>query len=82
METLKKILTLCVVHQGDQILLGMKKRGFGKGYWNGFGGKVHSGESIEETAMREIKEEVGIVPESLEKHGILNFEFEGNPEIL
>ncbi|CAN0505072.1 unnamed protein product, partial [Ectocarpus sp. 12 AP-2014] len=33
-----------------EILLGMKKRGFGEGKWNGFGGKVESGESVEEAA--------------------------------
>jgi hypothetical protein len=28
---MKKLLTLCIVHQGDRVLLGMKKRGFGDG---------------------------------------------------
>jgi 8-oxo-dGTP pyrophosphatase MutT (NUDIX family) len=35
-----------------QILLGLKKRGFGEGKWNGFGGKVHVGESIAKGAVR------------------------------
>ncbi len=26
---MKKILTLCIIHQNDKVLLGMKKRGFG-----------------------------------------------------
>ena len=30
----------------DSILLGMKKRGFGVGKYNGFGGKVEKDESI------------------------------------
>ena len=55
----KKILTLCIIHQHSKILLGMKKRGHGVGKWNGFGGKVEKGETIEEAARRETKEEAG-----------------------
>lgn len=36
----------------DQVLLGYKKRGFGVGTWNGFGGKVEEGESIRNGALR------------------------------
>ena len=43
----KKIMTLCCIYNNGRILLGMKKRGFGAGRWNGFGGKVHDGETIE-----------------------------------
>ena len=39
----------------------MKKRGFGEGKWNGFGGKVEVGETIVEAAAREVKEECGYV---------------------
>ncbi len=45
---------LVVVHQGSRLLLGKKKRGFGEGYYNGFGGKVEAGESIDEAASREV----------------------------
>lgn len=79
---MKKILTLCIVHQGNRVLLGMKKRGFGMGRWNGFGGKVEKGETIEETMRRETFEEAGIDVSEAEKVGILEFEFQGNPEIL
>lgn len=78
----KKILTLCVIHQHPKILLGMKKRGFGAGRWNSFGGKVSKGETIEEAAKREIYEEAGIEINDLERYGIIEFEFQGNPEIL
>ncbi len=44
---MKTILTLCLIVDDGRILLGMKKRGFGAGRWNGFGGKVEEGESIE-----------------------------------
>lgn len=78
----KKITTLCLVYQHPKILLGMKKRGFGVGRWNGFGGKVCNGETIEDAAKRELKEEAGINVSDLEKVGLIDFEFKGNPEII
>ncbi len=79
---MKKILTLCVIYQHPRVLLGMKKRGFGAGRWNGFGGKVLKGEKIEDAAKREVREEAGIEVLNLVKVGIVQFEFQGNPEIL
>ncbi len=49
-----KLLTLLFVMESDRVLLGMKKRGFGAGRWNGFGGKVEAQESIEEAAKRQV----------------------------
>jgi len=53
----KKVLTLVMPRREGRILLGMKKRGFGQGRWNGFGGKVEKGESVAEGAARELLEE-------------------------
>lgn len=72
----RKLLTLVLVVRGKSILLGMKKRGFGAGRWNGFGGKVEPGESIEEAARRETKEECGIGITAMEAVGVHEFEFE------
>ena len=57
----KKILTLVFLREDGRVLLGMKKRGFGAGKWNGFGGKVETGETITEAAVREVKEECGYI---------------------
>lgn len=54
----------------------MKKRGFGVGKWNGFGGKIEPGETIAEAAKRETLEECGVVIQSMEKVGINEFQFE------
>ncbi|MCX6764337.1 MAG: 8-oxo-dGTP diphosphatase [Candidatus Nealsonbacteria bacterium] len=70
---MKKLLTLCIVHQEPKVLLGMKKIGFGQGRWNGFGGKVEKGESIEEAAKRELLEEVGLTAKNIQQLGILDF---------
>lgn len=77
---IKKILTLCLAERDGMILLGMKKRGFGVGRWNGFGGKVEEGESIEDGARRETLEECGIVVGHMEEVGIHHFYFEKNPD--
>lgn len=49
---LRKLLTLTVIRNEREVLLGYKKRGFGCGKWNGFGGKVEKGESIIDAAVR------------------------------
>jgi 8-oxo-dGTP diphosphatase len=43
-----------------EILLGMKKQGFGSGKYNGFGGKIEANEAIEYAAARELREECGV----------------------
>ena len=47
-----KILSLVLIRESARVLLGMKKRGFGQGRWNGFGGKVEKGETILQGAIR------------------------------
>lgn len=60
----------------------MKKRGFGVGRWNGFGGKLHDEETIEVAAMRELKEETCLEAQEMSKRGILNFKFEDDSSLL
>lgn len=71
----EKHLTLVIVYDDQRILLGMKKRGFGEGRWNGFGGKVQAGETVEAAALRELQEEVGMTTDTLQKRGVLRFSF-------
>lgn len=72
----KKLMTLCIVHMNSQILLGYKKRGFGAGRWNGFGGKVNPGEDISSAAARELTEECGVSASLFKQRGILHFLFQ------
>ena len=70
-----KLLSLVFVLDGDRVLLGLKKRGFGQGNWNGFGGKLQPGETMSECAARELQEESGleVAPEDLRPRGTLEF---------
>ncbi|KOX77507.1 7,8-dihydro-8-oxoguanine triphosphatase [Melipona quadrifasciata] len=78
----RKVFSLIFIRKTSEILLGLKKRGFGKNKWNGFGGKVEKGESIFQGAIRELKEECGLSAQKLKKIGILEFEFEGDKVLL
>lgn len=64
------------------ILLAMKKRGFGVGKYNGVGGKVEIEERVEEAAIREAQEEIGvsIIEKDLEKVGSIDFYFKFKPD--
>lgn len=71
--------TLCFLLRetdgGPEVLLALKKQGFGQGKWNGIGGKVEAGERVEEAARREVAEEIGVEVGRLEKVAILTFYF-------
>jgi len=70
---IKRDVTLCFFLKEDQILLGRKKYGNSLGIWNGFGGKVEEGESVEEGMLREVMEEVSLVPIAYEKMAEVTF---------
>ena len=72
----QKILTLIFLLRNNQILLGMKKRGFGMGKWNGFGGKVEAGETIYNSAKRELIEECGLTTTNLKFIGLITFNYD------
>jgi len=58
-----------------EVLLIEKKRGLGAGKINGPGGKREGSETLQETAIRETEEEVGLRPVAPEDHGVLRFVF-------
>ena len=83
-ETLTKPLkqvTLCLLVKDNKVLLAMKKRGFGKGRWNGVGGKPEQGETIEEALLRETQEEIEVTPTSYHQVATLNFYFPPQPDL-
>ena len=69
-----KHVTLMFLRRPDgELLLAMKKRGFGAGKWNGAGGKVEPGETPLAAAIRETEEEVGVTPKNARKVAELDF---------
>ncbi len=66
--------TLVYLIKNNKVLFIKKKRGFGEGFINGVGGKVEANETIEQAALREVKEEVNITVNKLIKRGVILFQ--------
>ena len=78
MSSNRKVLSLVFVFRGDEVLLGMKKRGFGSGRWNGFGGKFDPSvdRTVLDCAVRETREECGLELRDVREIGVLEFTFD------
>lgn len=68
-----KTCTLLLLRREGQVLLAMKKRGFGADRWNGVGGKIEPGETIEQALVRECQEEIEVTPTRFEKVALHDF---------
>ncbi len=73
-----KLATLCYVideKQNTTLMLHRVKKDndYHQGKWNGLGGKFEPGESPEECAIREIKEECGLSIKNLNMKGFITF---------
>jgi 8-oxo-dGTP pyrophosphatase MutT (NUDIX family) len=80
-----RIETLCLlVSEDNQVYLSKKKKGnySDSGRLNGYGGKVKRNETPKRAAVRETREEAGVVvlQKNLELVGILNFYFPYAPK--
>lgn len=72
--------TLAFLIKENQILLAMKKRDFGKSKWNGVGGKQQNGETIKQTALREMDEEIGVITKTLSQVALFSFYYPFTPQ--
>ena len=73
-----KLATLCYVidkKQGAVLMIHRVKKinDYHLGKWNGLGGKFEFGESPEDCAFREIKEESGLIVKGLSLKGFITF---------
>jgi len=75
-------VTLLFLRRDGDILLAMKKRGFGVGRWNGVGGKVKPDETILQATIRECQEEIGVTPLRPRLAGRLQFYMTDDPDFL
>lgn len=70
------ITTMCYLKRNHQTLLLhriKKENDINEGKWIGVGGKLESGESVEECIRREIFEETGYIAQTLSLHGFVVF---------
>jgi 8-oxo-dGTP diphosphatase len=76
---------LCLIRRqtagGPQVLLGLKKSGFGAGKWVGLGGHIEEGEKPEAAAVREVREEseLEVAADSLQHVASIEFRFPARP---
>lgn len=79
-----KLATLCYVKKDGKTLMihrTKKENDPHEGKWNGLGGKLEPGETPEECAIRELKEECGLTAKNPSLKGILTFPaFNKQPE--
>jgi 8-oxo-dGTP diphosphatase len=79
-------VTLCFLLRdtpdGAEVLLGMKRTGFGKGKVVGIGGHVEPGETDSQAVIREVFEETGVTVHvaDLADAGAVRFVFPARPE--
>lgn len=66
------IVAGCVIKNGDKYLLVQEKQPKAYGLWNIPAGQVNKGETIEDAARREAKEESGLVAEIIKKIGVFH----------
>ncbi len=71
----REYANLCFIVKEGRVLLIRKKRGLGAGKINGPGGKLEPGETALDSAIREVREEIGVTALSVAEHGVLRFQF-------
>lgn len=77
METHMLKFTICFIKQGDSVLLLNRESPSWMGAWNGVGGKIEPNESARDAALREIKEETGLVFDDIQFKGITTWVVDG-----
>jgi 8-oxo-dGTP diphosphatase len=76
---------LCLIRRradrGPEVLLGLKKSGFGVGKWVGLGGHIEAGEKPDAAAVREVAEESGLIvaADALQHMASIEFRFPARP---
>lgn len=72
MEERPKIGVGVIVIKDNKVLLGKRKNAHGEGSWSFAGGHLEINEEVEECAVREVREEIGISIKNLRKGPFTN----------
>lgn len=75
-----KNASLCLLVRENTLCLGIKKKKLGKGKYNGFGGMQEAGETVEQTAIRELEEEARVHAEEYHKVAEMTYRFPSQPD--
>jgi ADP-ribose pyrophosphatase YjhB (NUDIX family) len=77
----RTVLTLSFLLFKEEIILALKKGGFGSGRWNGYGGKIKEIDNgrVLDAANREILEESKMKVKKIEPFGVIKFYFQSKP---
>lgn len=73
-KRLEWTLLFIIDTENQRLLVGEKKRDVCKGYWNGIGGKVNPGETVEQAMVRECQEEANVTPTDFTKRGVIHYD--------
>jgi 8-oxo-dGTP diphosphatase len=65
--------TICFIKKGNELLLLNRNNTPNMGVWNGVGGKIEHGETVEESVKREVFEETTISLEEVTYKGIVSW---------
>ncbi len=69
-------IAIAVVERDGQFLIGLRPQGAPlAGYWEFPGGKIHSGESVNEAAVRECLEETGLQVRVLGRYPVADHDY-------
>lgn len=69
--------TICFLRRGDRVLLLNREKPPWMGCWNGVGGKLRPDETVHACAVREVREETGILMSSLRPRGVVTWTVDG-----
>jgi 8-oxo-dGTP diphosphatase len=71
------LIAIAVVQSGDRFLIGQRSEDVALGgYWEFPGGKVKLHETPEEAAVRECREETGLVVSVIDSYEITNYDYD------
>jgi 8-oxo-dGTP diphosphatase len=73
------VRSVCYLMRGSDVLLGKKKEGKGRGMFVGIGGKAEPGETVDQALIRELEEEVAVIPLVYQQVAKVRFIFPHDP---